>query len=87
MILNSSSPPIFAFTDIELSVLRLIASGSTNLEISLHLGYSKKYVNKLISQMYSKYNCRNRAHLTSFFLNSLFSEFVSSSFSQLHLNL
>ena len=87
MFLNTSFVPTFSFTEVEVSILRLIASGSTNVEISLHLGYSKKYVNKVISQMYSKYNCRNRAHLTSFFLNSLFSDFVNSSFSQLHLNL
>ena len=57
MFLNSSFVSTFSFTEVELSILRLIASGSTNVEISLHLGYSKKYVNKVISQMYSKYNC------------------------------
>lgn len=86
MSLNNLRLSPVTFTEQEVSILSLVASGSTDCEISSHLGYSPGHVSNLISNMFFKYNCRNRSHLTAVFINSLFLQFASSSFSQFYLN-
>ena len=73
------------FTEKEISILSLIASGSTDCEISLHLGYSSSYVSNLISRMFTKYKCKNRSHLTAVFVYSKFISSASSAFSKFYL--
>lgn len=73
------------FTEKEVSILSLVATGATDCEISLHLGYSPSYVSNLISKMFSKYKCRNRSHLIAIFVYSKFFFYASSVFSQFYL--
>ena len=73
------------FTEKEISILSLVASGSTDCEISLHLGYSSSYVSNLISGMFYKYKCKNRSHLIAIFVYSKVISSASSAFSQFYL--
>lgn len=73
------------FTEKEISILSLVATGATDCEISLHLGYSSRYVSNLIPGIVSKYKCKNRSHLTAVFVYSKFLSYASSAFSQFYL--
>ena len=85
MSLDSLKLTPVSFTEKEVSILSLVATGATDCEISLHLGYSASYISNLISKMFSKYKCRNRSHLIAVYVYSKFISTASSAFSQFYL--
>lgn len=44
-------------------IVELIAEGMADKEIAKELNKKKRTIEKAISRMLKKYNCRNRAHL------------------------
>lgn len=60
------APKPSSLSDIEQSLLRLIAGGHTNREIAVHLHYTEKTVRNYISSLLAKLHLRNRAEAAAY---------------------
>jgi len=63
---RSREPPRIPLTDRELSVLRLVAQGSSNLEVAAELGLSQSTVKTHVSRMLARLDLRSRTQLAAF---------------------
>ncbi|HET6709864.1 response regulator transcription factor [Amycolatopsis sp.] len=59
-------PPRIPLTDRELSVLRLVAQGCSNLEVAAELGLSQSTVKTHVSRMLARLDLRSRTQLAAF---------------------
>ena len=59
-----------ALSDREKQVLKLVADGLTNKEISSHLSIRESTVENHIHHIYKKLKISNRAHAVAFVLNT-----------------
>lgn len=61
---------LFAFTDTEIALLRLLSLGYSDSAISSIMLYSPSYVSCKIHRMCKKYGLCNRCHLVAIFVQS-----------------
>lgn len=59
-------PPAAATTELETTLLRLIAEGKTNREIADQLNFTEKTIRNYVSALLAKLNLRNRAEAAAY---------------------
>ncbi|WP_318307172.1 response regulator transcription factor [Amycolatopsis solani] len=64
--LRPREPPQVPLTERELSVLRLVAQGCSNLEVAAELGLSQSTVKTHVSRMLARLDLRSRTQLAAF---------------------